>query len=455
MLTVNALSKSFGLEPVLSDVSFSLNPGERLGLVGPNGCGKSTLLRILAGQERPDRGGFHFSPPSLAVGYLPQGQAPAADETIASFLGRATGDPAALARRLEALAQALAAQPARPGLQDEYDTLLDRLPLAAESAAQAPQVLEALGLGQFPLNTPAAHLSGGQKTRLALAGVLLGSPALLLLDEPTNHLDIDMLEWLEDWLAHAPLTRRAGVLIVSHDRLFLDHTVTGVLELDPLTHTLRAYPGSYTGYLEHKLAERRRAQQEYSDWQEQIDRLRQAAARVRHVAAFRKGGKGDSGDKFAKGFFGNRARGTIGRARHLERRIDTLLTSERVEKPRTGWQMKLDFGAAPPSGKDVLAFDELSVGYDGQALLSGLSGALRSGQRAALIGPNGGGKTTLLRTIAGQLEPLSGRLRLGSGVRTGYMAQEQETLDPARSVLETLRAILPLNETGVRAFLHQ
>jgi ATP-binding cassette subfamily F protein 3 len=455
MLSVSNLSKSFGPDLILSEISFNLNPGQRLGLVGPNGCGKTTLLRIIAGQERPDKGSFHF-PTGAGLGYLPQGLTPAPDDTLGGFLAANQGDPEALAIELSSLAEALAGQPDRPGLQAAYDDTLARLERAEMAAGQAPQVLGALGLDSYPFDTPVAHLSGGQKTRLALAAVLLGSPGLLLLDEPTNHLDIDMLEWLEDWLAHSPLTRRAAALIVSHDRVFLDRTVTGILELDPATHRLRAYPGNYSAYLEAKLAEQGRQLQMYSDWQEELVRLRRAATMIRGLAVFKKGGKADTADKFAKGFFANRSRATVKRAKSLERRLDVLLTDERVDKPRPSWQMKLDFAAsAPPSGKDVLSFSDLSIGYGQVVLAEGLSGAARLGQRIALIGPNGAGKTTLLRTLTGRLEPLAGQVRLGPSTRLGYMSQEGETLDPASNAFEVIRKLAPLPETEARAFLHQ
>jgi ATPase subunit of ABC transporter with duplicated ATPase domains len=455
MLTVHSLSKSYGIDTIFQDVSFNLNAGERLGLVGPNGCGKTTLLRILAGEERPDAGGFHFSPPGLSLGYLPQGLNPVPGETLAAFLDCQTGELLTAGMRLEELAAGLAATPDDSGLQQAYDLALTQLPLAAQLQSQAGVVLMALGLGDLPPETPVENLSGGQKTRLALAGVLLSSPQVLLLDEPTNHLDIGMLEWLEDWLVDSPLTRNAAVLIVSHDRAFLDQTVTGILEMDPKNRSLRAYPGNYSAYVEQKLAERERHWQSYTDQQEEIVRLRQAAELVRGQAVFRKGGKADTGDKFAKGFFANRSRGTVKRAKNIEQRLEKLLTDERIEKPRQSWQMKLDLRGAPASGRDVIVLEGLSVGYDNRPLLSELSLQVRYGQRIALIGPNGAGKTTLLRTISGALPPIAGRARLGSAVRVGYMAQEQETLDPGSDALSILRSLAPYNETEARAFLHQ
>jgi ATP-binding cassette, subfamily F, member 3 len=259
-----------------------------------------------------------------------------------------------------------------------------------------------------------------------------------------------MLEWLEDWLN----AYRGAVLIVSHDRAFLDRTVTRILELDPATHQVREYAGSYADYLEQKLGEQDRQRQAYTDQQQEILHLRNTARHLRGIAKFKRGGKADTNDKFAKGFFGNRSAGTVGRATQVEERLARLLTDERIEKPKAGWQMKLDFGEVPASGQDVVVLEHLSVGYDGQVLLADLNQQLRAGSRVALIGPNGSGKTTLLRTIAGRLPPLAGRARLGAKVHVGYMAQEQELLDPALDALATIRAAAPLSETDARSFLH-
>jgi len=456
MLTVSQVTKSYNIENILQEVSFSLNPGEKLGLIGPNGCGKTTLLRILTGLERPDTGSVHYDPPDIRLGYLPQGLVLSPDfnshaSTLQTFLAASAGDLETLTARLEELASALAGAPHQPALQRQYDEVLAQMELAAESAGRAPAVLAVLGLGGLPGDTPLAHLSGGQKTRLALASALLASPQLLLLDEPTNHLDLDMLRWLEGWLADF----RGAALVVSHDRAFLDGVATGILELDPTTHRLRAYPGNYSVYLEQRVNEAERHWQEYQDQQVEITRLRRAAAQVRHSARFRKGGKGDSGDKFAKGFFANRTKGTIARAKALERRLELLLTEDRIEKPRQGWQMKLDFGATPPSGRAVLSLEDLAVGYDGVPRLSDLNLQVQAGARLAITGSNGSGKTTLLRAIAGRLLPVAGNLRLGANVRPGYMAQEQEDLDPALDALTHVRRLAPLSETDSRTFLHQ
>ncbi len=450
MLMSNQISKSYGLEPVLSSVSFGLSLGERAGLVGPNGSGKTTLLRILAGVEGADSGSVLYTPASLRLGYLPQGLEFGPSESIADYLGRGLGDMPALIEMLERLAVALAQDPNQTALQTAYDSTLVQLAAAAHAPEQEAPILAALGLGRLPTATPVANLSGGQKTRLALAGVLLTDPQLLLLDEPTNHLDMDMLDWLEQWLT----AYRGAVVIVSHDRAFLDGSVNTILELDPKTHGLRAYAGSYSDNEAQKLAKGEHARQAYSDQQIEIGRLRNTARHLRGLAKMKRGGKADNGDKFAKGFFGNRSAGTVGRAKQVEKRVQQLLTNERLEKPQSGWQMKLAFGEAPTSGQDVLALEDLTIGYGDQQFVAGVNAHIANGARVALIGPNGAGKTTLARTIAGRLAPLAGRVRLGANVRVGYMAQEQELLDTGLNALETGHRVASMSETQARAFLH-
>ncbi len=451
MLSVHSLSKSYGINTVLTNITFNLNADEKAALVGPNGCGKTTLLRILAGLESADRGTFHFNPPDLKPGYLPQGADLPEGLTLGETLTRLQGNLPGLTRRLEELSSALAVAPNHARLQQEYDDCLARIQLASESVGNAPAILAGFSLDNLPAEIPVGALSGGQKTRLQLAGLLLANPRLLLLDEPTNHLDQEMLEWLENWLRRSP----CAVLMVSHDRVFLERTADAIYEIDPASHTLKVYPGNYSAYLEQKASERERAQQEYSDQQDEIARLTQTAHRIRSNAHFRKGGKADTGDKFARGFFANRSLETLRRAKAIEARVERLLNEDHIDKPRDSWRMKMEFDAATESGRDVIVLSDLTIGYDGAPLLSGIDAVLRFGQRAVLTGPNGCGKTTLLRTITGQIPALSGRLRLGSAVRPGYMAQEQEDLGADANALESLQRISGWNETETRTFLHK
>src|SRR5690349_8895483 len=241
MLSIHNLHKNYGIQPVLKNINFSINTGERIGLIGPNGTGKTTLMKILAGIEVPDSGNVSLTRPGLRIGYLAQGMDFPPEQMLQTALGSdplSITDPAA---EIESLALALTETPNDPALQERYDDALARL----SNSTQPESILGPLGLSHLPLETPIAHLSGGQKTRLMLARVLLQEPQLLLLDEPTNHLDIEMLEWLEDWLNHF----QGAALIVSHDRAFLDNTANSILELDPTTHHLKSYAGNYADYL--------------------------------------------------------------------------------------------------------------------------------------------------------------------------------------------------------------
>ena len=449
MLTARHIHKTYGIQPILQDISFSVSNNERVGLIGPNGCGKTTLMRILAGIEQPDFGTVVLTRQNLRIGYLAQGMDFDPEQTLQTALKLDSASQAELEAEVASLAHDLASNPDDSFLQTQYDTILAQL---STSHALLSTILGPLGLAEFSPDTPIKHLSGGQKTRFMLARVLLEEPHLLLLDEPTNHLDIEMLEWLEDWLNRF----QGATLIVSHDRAFLDNTVTSILELDPSTHGMRSYPGNYEDYLEQKLTEREKQAQAYLDQQGEIAQLCSAAAHIRGLTKIKKGGKADSGDKFAKGFFGNRAtKRTAGRAKHIEARIEKLLTEDRIEKPKQNWQMKLDFGAPAHQSKDVLIVESLSIGYTPEdPLLENLNLYIRAGQRIGLTGANGTGKTTLIRTIVGKLRPLAGSSKLGQTVKLGYMAQEQELLNPNFNALQTIQSMAPFNGTEARNFLH-
>ncbi len=450
MLTVQQVYKSYGIQPGLQNIYFSLSNRERVGLIGPNGCGKTTLLRILAGFEPPDSGTVILTRPGpstgsgLRIGYLAQGMDFDPNETLQTALGLVPVKPDELESEITTLAAALAADPNDAALQARYDTVISQL---ATVHRPPSTVLAPLGLADLPLDTPTRHLSGGQKTRLMLARVLLNEPHLLLLDEPTNHLDIQMLEWLEDWLA----SFHGAALIVSHDRAFLNHIVTSILELDSSTHEIKQYPGNYSEYIRQKEAERERQMQTYLDQQAEIRRVKQDIVRTkeqaRHVEITttpRQPGVRRIAKKVAA------------KAKSREKKLERYLESDEVvERPRASWQMKLDFSAPDHQSKTVLVTDNLSIGYaQGAPLLTDLNLHIRAGGRIALTGPNGCGKTTLVRTIAGQLDPLAGTLKLGQTVKLGYMAQEQELLNPSLSALQTIQSVAPFNETEARRFLH-
>ena len=445
MLTIHNVSKAYGLTPILKNITFSVNPGDRLGLIGPNGCGKSTLMRILMGQETADSGAVTLSPPNARVGYLAQGFEPDPTLTFKQLLHQEIGDPDALEADLGKLAMALAEAPDRDDLQRKYDDVLAKLRRVDYGRIQT--MLTNFELDNIHDDQLVGTLSGGQKTRLSVVLMLLSEPQLLLLDEPTNHLDITMLEWLESWLAHF----NGGALIVSHDRTFLDRTVNRILDLNPHSLTIREYAGNYTDYLEQFLNEQEKQWAAYKDQVYEIRRMKQDIARTREQAnsVERSTTPRTPGPRAI-------AKKVMKKAKSREKKLERYLESdERVEKPKRSWQMKLDLDNTQHLGKDVVTVENLSVGYTGFApLLTDVSERLLAGERVVITGPNGAGKTTLMRTIAGQLAPVSGSVHLGASVQMGYMSQEQELLDPTQTALETIQDVSSFNQTEARSFLH-
>jgi len=451
MLTISNLTKTFpgADEPIFSGVSFTVNAGERVGLIGPNGAGKTTLLRCILGETVPDTGSVQLNPPTLRVGYLPQGLNVPDDRLVRDVLSPGAADLRAAEAELERLAVALSSAEgeALDRLSEEYTAALERVETLSAQAdsTNAERILAGLGLADVPLDWPAAALSGGQKTRLGLAALLVQDPQLLILDEPTNHLDVTALEWLEDWLTGFP----GGALIVSHDRTFLDETVNRIVALDEHTHTARVFEGTYSDYAAAVRSELDRQWALWRDQQVEIARL-QADARQTMARAVRK--ENATRDSTQRRY----ARKVAQRAKAKETRLRRYLESdERVEKPRQTWSLKLDFGDLPPTGQDVVFLEDLAIGYDPAApLLHDLNLTLRAGERVAVLGPNGHGKSTLLKTIVGELPPLAGRVRVGASIRIGYLAQEQEILDPTSNALTIIQAEAPLNHTDARSFLH-
>ncbi|NTV62316.1 MAG: ABC-F family ATP-binding cassette domain-containing protein [Oscillochloris sp.] len=456
MLQISSLRKDIGAATILSAINFTINDGEHVALIGPNGVGKSTLLRIIVGQERPDAGLVALAP-GATIGYLAQ----AFESDLAATLGAAvvaaqadvsqaeaallrTSEalvaPADLAAALAAYAAALAAFEALGGYA---------------RAQRAAAVLQGLGLGDLPPELPVTSLSGGQKTRLGLACLLLREPDLILLDEPTNHLDTEALEWLEGFVQSYP----RAALIVSHDRMFLDRTATRTLFLDGQSHTLTSYAGGYSDVLTARARDLAAQAAAYKDQQAYIGKVCADIARLKGHAAGLEGVSTPVGDhdmKWATGWSSGLSSTIARAARSRERKLERYLEAdERVEKPRAAWGMKLDFGEPPPGGRAVLDIEDLRFAYPGgRDLFGGLRMELRHAERVALVGPNGAGKSTLLKLVVGQLSPQGGQLRLGSSIKPGLLAQEHELLDPQQSVLAHVLRARPQSEGEARSFLH-
>ena len=449
MLQVKQLSKYFGAEYVLDNISFVLNDGERVGLIGPNGSGKTTLLRCIAGFETPDRGEIVVSPAGRSIGYLQQVPDQIGELTLAEAIAEAQSDWFAAEQAYKHAADQLAQNANVDSAFDAFDSALAEFEVLGGYAREqrSAAILEGLGLSTEQFAQTVDSLSGGQKTRLGLAMLLLRQPDMLLLDEPTNHLDIDALRWLEQFV----ISFSGAVLIVSHDREFLNQTVQRVLYLDPHTHRMTGYPGNYRDF---SAARDREAEIQRTTWVQQEKYVQQVSADVARL-------KGEAlaielGTTPRQPHVRRLARKKAGLAKARERKLERFLESdEKVEKPRQDWRLKLDLGDPPPGGRAVLHVEDVSFGYPGKSpLFSGLSFDLQYGQRLAIIGPNGAGKTTLVQLITGELRPASGAIQLGSGVRVGVVAQEQETLDPERTVLSTALRERQMEQSEARAFLH-
>lgn len=408
LLSVRELHKRYGPEPVLAGVTFDVRAGQRLALVGPNGSGKTTVLKILARQEDPD-GGTIEAAGSARIGFLEQQPQFAPGRTVWDEARDALCDLVSLAHDAERLAAALAEAEddvERQRLGERFDHLQHELQHrdAYNLDHKIERVLDGLGFASISFRQAIGQLSGGQQNRLLLAKLLLAEPDLLLLDEPSNHLDIDATEWLESFLIES----NQALIVVSHDRYFLDKVADRTLEL--FRGTVDVYSGNYTAYQRQK-AERLEVQRRtFEKQQTEIAKLEDFVRRHHY------------GQKHAQ-------------AEDRRKKLERL---ERVEPPREIAVPPMGFPEATRTGDIVLRVEHLAKAYR-QPLFRDLSFDVLRGEKWGILGPNGSGKTTLLRCILGRVQPDAGRLILGSGVRPAYFDQLLECLDDETPVLEAIR----------------
>ena len=429
MLQVKDIHLSYGPRPVLDGVGLTVAAGEKVGLIGVNGAGKSSLLKILAGIQSADRGTVLLP---RTLGYLAQDVAheglAAGGGLVRDFIFSAVGLDAALAE-YEALAQRITAAPAGelPALLARFEVAQDTLDRLGyyDAESRAEQLVAGLGLGGVTLDRPVRTLSGGQKTKLALARLLFQAPDLLLLDEPTNFLDLEAAEWLMAFLG----SYRGALLIISHDLELLDRSITKILRLNEITHKLEEYRGTYSQYLtrtgdEQALAERTRAQQD-----REIARLRKTSDRLR-------------------GYGATRVRQRVA----VDRRVAELQAGRPVA-PQSSHAMRLEFPVRQASGRAVLSARGLCKRYGSQLVFHDLRLDLERGERLVVVGLNGAGKTTLLRCLLDPALADAGAVTWDERAQIGYYAQENEGLDYGATVLAEATAALPHDARRVRAVL--
>src|SRR5580693_5186580 len=420
MISFSNINKQYGKQLIFVDASFQLNPGEKVGLVGPNGSGKTTLFRMVVGEEEPDEGEVSV-PKKLTIGHFRQdveemSGRPVLDEAIAGS-GR-IGD---LHHELEDLQKALE----DPAQLDDMDRILARFGEVQEEyehlggytlEAQAREVLNGLGFADEQIDGDVGALSGGWKMRVALARVLLGRPDVLLMDEPTNHLDIESIIWLEQFLKSLPGT----LLMTSHDREFMNRIVTKIAEID--SGEIIVYSGNYDFY------DRERA----------IREANQQAAFSRQQAMLAKEQR-----------FIDRFRTHAAKAAQVQSRIKALDKIEKIELPKKRHVVKFEFRVPPRSGDQVAVMEDVHKRYGSRVLYDGFGLTIRRGERWAVMGRNGAGKSTLLKMIAGATEPDSGNVRLGASLTMGYFAQQSlDVLDPELTIIEQLQKDFPQDGLG-------
>ncbi|MBY7142407.1 ABC-F family ATP-binding cassette domain-containing protein [Virgibacillus sp. NKC19-3] len=430
VMQLNELSKSFGADEILSNVKLEVKSNDRIAIVGRNGSGKSTLLKIMSGELTYDEGEL-FKPKNLTIGYLSQHTALDSVQTIWDEMADVFQQLTEMEQELRAMEKKMEQASA---LSDaHYEKLLqdyDNLQQAFQNKggytyeADIKAVLTGLNFQDYDYNTPINELSGGQKTRLALGQLLLKKPDLLLLDEPTNHLDIDTLGWLENYLMSYP----GAVVIVSHDRYFLDKTVAIIYEIS--RHKTKKYHGSYSKYLEQKAIDYEKELQEYEKQQTEINRMEDFIQR-------------------------NIARAST--TKRAQSRRKQLQKMEKMDKP-LGQEASANFSFQihRQSGNDVLKIDDLTFRYEEESndLFSNVTLHVNRGERIALIGPNGVGKTTLLKAIVGSVKPTSGHIQPGTNVQIGYYDQEQANLSSSKTVLHELWDDYPnVDEKDIRTVL--
>lgn len=426
VIQIQHLTKYFGATPLFKDVSFQLEPGEKVALVGANGTGKTTLLRCLAGLEDYDQGEIILSK-GVRVSYLTQSmEEEALEQSLSEFMLEEYRDLIELRKEIKRLERLMAAEEVFTQ-EDKLNKVMKEYGAATERyeslegysfESKIKEVLYGLGFKEKDWERAMNTFSGGQKTRLHLARILLREPELLLLDEPTNYLDLHSVEWLEGFLKNF----KGTLLVVSHDRYFLDHVVTRVLGLEDLT--ICSYTGNYSAFVLQKTLQQATQSKEYAKEQEKIRRLEEYIRR-------------------------NKAGVNARQAKSREKQLAKLGAKT---PPKERHSLSFSFQQAYNSGEEVLTVKDLTLGYPGKVLAEKINFQIQRGERVGLIGANGSGKTTLIKAILGEI-PYQGMIKLGAGVKIGYFAQEHETLGRKGTVLEEIMSGSMLTVQGARDLL--
>ncbi|MGG1251988.1 ribosomal protection-like ABC-F family protein [Brevibacillus agri] len=434
IVATTQLEKSYGADPVLQGVTLEIKAGERVGIVGPNGAGKTTLFKLLAGIESPDAGELYRAKGTVWA-YLPQSPHYPADWTGEDVVASAFADVRHIQEQMRELEGQMALlyenEAELNRLMQRYQKLQDEFEQLEgyQWETRMAQVTQGLGVSAELLATPFAQLSGGEKTKAGLAKLLCQKSDVLLLDEPTNHLDVEAMEWLEQFLQSYPGT----VLIISHDRYFLDAVVTSIYHVDG--GEAEYYIGNYSAFAAEREERLLRQFAAYQEQQKKIKKMKETIKRLKE--------------------WGNRSNppneAFHRRAKSMEKALARI---ERIERPKMeADRMGLQFKKTDRSGQDVLIVKGVHKAYGGKPLFSDASLLLRFGERKALLGPNGCGKSTLIRMLLGEIEPDAGTLKLGSSVKVGYLSQQALEGDQNQRLIDAFRDVAKVTEAEARHLL--
>ena len=431
VLSCNNLNKSFGIDTILENVSFTVNEGDKVGIIGVNGTGKTTLFKILSGIYGYDSGDIYLGK-GVEIGYLEQNTNFHSEGTIFEEVLEVFKDLIEMETYLRDLEVKIANESSNPNskelekIMNEYSNKLEKFSELNGYGykSEAKGVLKGLGFSDEDMDKKINILSGGEKTRVLLAKLLLKNPSLLLLDEPTNHLDSEAIEWLEVFLKQY----KGTVIIISHDRYFLDQVVNRVFEIH--NKKLRTYNGNYSKFIELSKVEKELELKKFEDQQKEIKKQEESIDRLKAYGR----------EKHLK------------RARSKEKMLDKVEVLDRPEMYRKKANIK--FSPSVTSGNDVLEARDISMGYGDRTLFKNLNLNIYRGEKVALIGPNGAGKSTLFKIIMNSLQPLTGSVKLGTNVHVDYFHQEQKTLNLDNTIIDEIWNDHPqLTQTTLRTML--